>query len=318
MPYNLFKNRNISGMYGRKCRMKNKLAIVGTAIMACLFCSLLIPGIANHIWPEETIETSSQINQPKQSTNSSESKFSLPRSITLPVIMYHSVSDEYESEWTITDAQLRQDLDYLKKEGFEAVLSQDLIDFVDGKGQLPAKPILLTFDDGYQNNYTTVFPMLKEFHQRAVVLPIGIACDCENQVFLNWDQVKEMKQDGCIEIGNHTWDMHRKMKNPPRQGCKKLKEESIESYQEMLKADLETLQNKIVDISGSKPICFAYPYGARSKEAEHVLHSMGFKLSLLTKEGFNTVKRGDSTSLLNLKRYNRAPNRSLEAILKKM
>lgn len=295
--------------------MKKRLVLIGTVGFVCFvfLFSLFIMG--ENTPSKGSVEKNAPMNRPAVS---SEPSFLKPLNIILPVIMYHSVSDEYENEWTISESQFRQDLDYLKQKGFEAVLSQDLVDYVEGKKQLLEKPILLTFDDGYQNNYTKVFPMLKEFHQCAVVLPIGIACDCENQVFLNWDQVREMKQDGCIEIGNHTWDMNRKDKESPRQGCKKLPEESVEVYQETLKSDIKTLQDKLLKITGSKAICFAYPYGARSKEAEHVLHILGFKLSLLTKEGFNKIKQGDPTSLLNLKRYNRGPNRSLEDILGKL
>ena len=68
---------------------------------------------------------------------------------------------------------MEQDFQYLKEQGYTAVLPDDLIAYANGEGQLPPKPILITFDDGYYNNYSYAFPLLKKYDMKAVISIVG-------------------------------------------------------------------------------------------------------------------------------------------------
>ena len=76
------------------------------------------------------------------------------RPIDLPVLMYHGVNsrENRAGDYVITPEALRQDLVWLKKNGYHTVVIQDLLDYVDHGTPLPEKPVMLTFDDGYYNN----------------------------------------------------------------------------------------------------------------------------------------------------------------------
>ncbi|MBR2038566.1 MAG: polysaccharide deacetylase family protein, partial [Lachnospiraceae bacterium] len=77
-----------------------------------------------------------------------------------------------------------------------------LADYVENGTMLPEKPVLLTLDDGYENNYTNAFPLLKKYNMKAVISLIG------KDMRLNENQLKEKHDSGLVEIGNHTYDLH--------------------------------------------------------------------------------------------------------------
>ena len=81
--------------------------------------------------------------------------------------MYHSfVPDGTDcNTWTLTDARFREDLQWLDDNGYTTVLPSELA----AGGPLPEKAVMLTFDDGYENNYSIAYPLLKEFDAKAVI-----------------------------------------------------------------------------------------------------------------------------------------------------
>jgi hypothetical protein len=123
----------------------------------------------------------------------------------IPILMYHKIGDPPEGSkmpnlWVSTTT-FRKQLDYLKKRGYTPILFKDLYAFWDGKKQLPEKPILLTFDDGYQNNYTAAAPILKEFGYPATLYVVVQTVGWDNAwhnpesevrlKMVTWDQLKE-------------------------------------------------------------------------------------------------------------------------------
>ena len=74
--------------------------------------------------------------------------------VDIPIVMYHSVlkDEKYHGKYVISPAELENDILYLKEQGYTTIFMEDLINYTKG-GELPEKPIMLTFDDGYYNNY---------------------------------------------------------------------------------------------------------------------------------------------------------------------
>ena len=81
--------------------------------------------------------------------------------IRMPVLMYHSINSKESKagDYVITPAALRGDLEWLKQNGYQTVVVQDLLDYVEEGTPLPEKPVMITFDDGYYNNYLNAFPL---------------------------------------------------------------------------------------------------------------------------------------------------------------
>lgn len=228
---------------------------------------------------------------------------------SLPVVMYHSVRQEekYSGKYVITPAQFEADLKYLAENGYTAVSVEELCMFVSGKGKLPPKPVLLTFDDGYYNNYLYVYPLLKQYNAKAVISPVGKFSELYSEEpqaagysHLSWDQVREMAQSGFVEIGNHSYNMH---SADTRAGVLKKDGESESEYISAITEDIEKMQLLLKENSGVDCVIFAYPFGNYDKAGRECVEKMPFVCSLSCTEGLNEIKKGSSLQML--KRYNR-------------
>ena len=246
-------------------------------------------------------------------------------SVQLPAIMYHGITKERSrvSKYVISYDMFEADLKYIQANGYTTVLIQDLINYVDGTGDLPEKPILLTFDDGYYNNYTYGFELLKQYDMKAIISIIGRWTDLYSQTgennpnysHLTWENISEMMDSGLVEIQNHSYDMHTIDKG--RNGTKKNKNEGVQTYAKILTEDIGKLQQEMRDQTGYTPTCFAYPYGGISDASYQVIKDMGFRSSLSCEENMNTITRGDKDCLYKLSRYLRSNTESVEKILKR-
>ena len=85
-----------------------------------------------------------------------------PLTFTIPILAYHSVCGNRVSGNCVPTKSFRAQLQYLHGAGYDTVSFEDLLRWEIGIGLLPKKPVILTFDDGHRDNYTTVFPMLRQ------------------------------------------------------------------------------------------------------------------------------------------------------------
>lgn len=245
-----------------------------------------------------------------------------PQGVIVPIMMYHEVRLSNFHKLAISPSELAADLTYLRKEGYTTINMEDLIRYARGKGNLPEKPIVLTFDDGYLNNYAYAYPVLKRYGDKAVLSIIAKNTDDFTRVpddnmkyaHMTWDQVREMQHAGVFEIQNHTYNLHAMGKK--RFGCKKLPGESLETYTNVLTDDLTRCQQEIRDETGVTPTTFTYPYGNVSKESLPIIKKMGFQASLSCVYGINVLPR-DPDALFVLKRVSRYHNVSLQKTLAK-
>ncbi|MBQ6066056.1 MAG: polysaccharide deacetylase family protein [Clostridia bacterium] len=243
--------------------------------------------------------------------------------VDVPILMYHSVcvNDRVRSDYYITPEKFEGDLQYLKHNGYTAVFISELADYAEGKGELPEKPVALTFDDGYYNWLTDVLPLLERYDMKGTFNVVGAYAEKEAQAevrspaysYLTWEEIKTLAESGRAEIGSHTWDMH---ELGARRGCKKMKGEAAGHYAEALTEDLSRLQTALKENCDISPATFAYPYGEISKESVPVLQKLGFRAALTCDERVNKLVR-DPSVLFSLGRVNRASRWSTEAFMGK-
>ena len=134
----------------------------------------------------------------------------LEQGIQLPIIMYHGIlkDTKRQGKYVISPELLESDMKYLKENGYTPVFMQDVIDYVKNGTPLPEKPIILSFDDGYYNNYAYAFPLAQQYDTKIVIAPI--IKDTEkyseaneenaNYGHITWDNMKEMVDSGYVEI----------------------------------------------------------------------------------------------------------------------
>ena len=244
--------------------------------------------------------------------------------VKVPIVMYHSVLKDSSKDGTyvVSPSEFENDLVYLLENGYTTIFLQDLVDYVYRGNTPPEKPVVITFDDGYLNNLTYVLPILQKYQAKAEINIVGSYSQRfsetpdpkPNYAHLTWEDIKALRDSGCFEIGNHTYDMHRQTK---RRGCAKNKGEDTESYQAALRADLTKTQELLRENCGITPTVFAYPYGYISEESIQVLKEMGFTVALTCYEKPNYITRNPE-KLYALNRYNRPSGVSTEQFMKKL
>ena len=102
--------------------------------------------------------------------------------IFLPVIMYHSILNDSSrvNDYVVTPEMVENDLNYLKEHGYNAVFTEDIINYTKG-GDLPPKPIIITADDGFYNNYTYLVPLLIKYDMKASISIVGYYSEVTDQ-----------------------------------------------------------------------------------------------------------------------------------------
>lgn len=245
--------------------------------------------------------------------------------VRVPIIMYHSLLDKKTNQWNISPSAFEGDLKYLSDNGYQAVFISELITYVYEGVPLPEKPVVLTFDDGYYNNYSSGMPLLKKHGSKIVLSVIGSNTDhwtehddetSERYGHLTWPQIEEMAESGYVELANHTQNLHKNSNG--RNGCCRKKSENLEEYERLMTEDLEILQDKLEEVSGIRPECFTYPFGSKCEESVDILKKLGFKATLSCASGINRLSVGNPECLVYMKRNNRTPEQSVEFILKKI
>lgn len=224
------------------------------------------------------------------------------------VLMYHSIGDN-PVFFTVKPKDFQRQMDKLFQEKYNVVSLSRLAEYI-GRKSIPAKTVVLTFDDGYEDNYFSALPVLKKYNfSAAVFLATGFAGEkIPNSAdfplkSLNWRQIREMHDSGLIDFQPHTVS-HPKL--------------SRVSFEE---AEKEILQSKKCLEENLKKTCrfFAYPKGDYSRQTEDLLKKHGFSLALTIKEGLISpednpfvLNRNSIDSSVNLTQFRGKISRSVE------
>lgn len=193
----------------------------------------------------------------------------------IPVLLYHRVISDPSLAGKhgtyVTTKQLEAHLEYLHKNNYTPITFEDLS--MINRFDKEKKYVILTFDDGYEDNYTLLFPMLKRFNFKAVIFMVTGKKENtwdyldEGRTFplLERTQILEMNKYG-IEFGAHTMN-HVDL----------TKVEVAEARQE-----IEGSREALEEILGKKVTAFAYPYGSVNETVKDLVKKAGFKYGIAT------------------------------------
>ena len=173
----------------------------------------------------------------------------------LPVLMYHHFADEAKEGTVVTPVRFREQMNALKEAGYQAVTIPQVIDYVENGAPLPARPILITMDDGYGSNLDTAAPILEETGMCATVFAIGINEGEEYyphsgepmwQERFAFEKAAPWVEKGIIDVQSHTFDMHQLASYgySGRDGVLRLEGESDEDYRQALLSDTEAFRQR--------------------------------------------------------------------------
>lgn len=253
------------------------------------------------------------------------------QSTTLPILMYHNLSNNGGDD-SISAEKFEQHISTLYELGYNSVSFSQLCDYVQKGIDLPEKPVVITFDDGYLSNYEIAYPILKKYNTKATMFVIGVSVgsreyykDTNHSItpHFSYEQAREMEQSGLVDIQSHTYDMHmwapyEKQQTEVRPNILRTKDESDKSYLEALERDLEKTNADFEKHLSKKATVLSYPGGYTDPMAQAVLMQNGICATVSTKEGKATVVKGLPQSLIMMNRFNINGTTTMEKFLKKI
>ncbi|MBV7275402.1 polysaccharide deacetylase family protein [Clostridium sp. PL3] len=193
---------------------------------------------------------------------------------SVPVLMYHSIDYEKGNELRVPKEKFREQMQYLKDNGYTTLTFDELYDFLVNNKPVPEKSVVITFDDGYEDNYQNAYPILKEFGFNAAVFVITNAVDNEKP-FLTSEQLNEMEKNG-IEIESHTL---------AHDELNKLSYDKQVTTLKGSKAFIEKTLNKQVKY-------IAYPFGKWNDDTIKALKDTGYDMAFTTVSGWSDKSQG--------------------------
>ena len=246
----------------------------------------------------------------------------------VPVLMWHNLAEESSGDMTISVDTFRAQIEALHEAGFKTVSLQQLYDYVHFGTELPGKPIVLTFDDGYFSNYEYAFPILQEYDMQATIFAIGVSVgkdtykDTDHAMTPHFgaDEAREMVAPGLISVQSHTYDMHQW---PPfEDGNAQVREtllpfdgEADADYEAAVEADFAESRELLESITGQPVNALAFPEGAYVTLTQDALRSAGAELTFTTVRAVNTVVKGLPQSLCAMPRFGMTESADMTALV---
>jgi len=187
--------------------------------------------------------------------------------LDIPIITYHKISNRKEfGLTTVSKHKFETQMKYLYSHGYNTIRLKDLSQ----EAKLPEKPVIITFDDGYENIYLNAIPVLKKYNFKAVIFIVANYIGHYNTweamqfqqkyMHLTEDQIRRLRDEGH-EIGSHS-KMHNHL---PTLSGNKLIDEIKGS-----KIKLEKLLDKKIS-------SFCYPYGRFNEKIVNLVKEAGYR-----------------------------------------
>lgn len=210
---------------------------------------------------------------------------------SVPVLLYHHVAPDRE----VTPEAFETQLSWMRSAGYAALSGTELLDHLEGRKPVPPRSVVLTFDDGYADNWVYAFPALKRHGFKATIFVVTGRLDAlgaqrlrsdeggalvetrrDERVssgFLNWAETKAMAESGLVEIGSHTEthkDFNRRIPYADLHG------------------ELERSRRMIEEKIGASCGQLAWPWGDYEQSWPRLAAEAGYDLVYTTRPGANT------------------------------
>ncbi len=210
-----------------------------------------------------------------------------PRVSGLPALMYHKIGvppsgPALKNLW-VSKCAFTTQLRYLLDRGYETMLFSELRDAEAGRIPMPARPLLITFDDGYADNFETALPVLRQMGMKANIFLVLEGMDRHNswhdpntepwQRMLTWAQTAEMQSSGLVEFGSHTM----------RHAC--LTKLTLDEARWEIVESKKRLENRL----DREILAFAYPYGAGAYDpaVRSLVREAGYRYDFGVRQGIS-------------------------------
>ncbi len=159
-------------------------------------------------------------------------------------LMYHSIKEEPTTSLTnlfVKPSEFEEHLETLDDLGYSFI-------FADEFQPSNTPTVMLTFDDGYDDNYTEMFPILKKYNAKATIFMVTSLIDCPG--YLTREQIKEMAESGLVRFASHTHN-HRNL---------------VSLSEENIRDEFETSKQILAELTGHETNAICYPTGSVSED----------------------------------------------------
>ena len=191
--------------------------------------------------------------------------------INIPILTYHNFEPVKPGIVTISTARFEEQLQYIKEHGYTIIPLKEAVAYLQGKKKsLPAKPVVITIDDGRITVYQNLLPLVKKYNI-PVTLFIYPSITSHESYAMTWEQIKELQKTGLFDIQSHTYT-HPDFNDDQKQM-------TPAAYQEAVKSELEKSKNIIQDKLGVKVTLLAWPFGKYNPYVEQQAKKSGYVMA---------------------------------------
>lgn len=188
--------------------------------------------------------------------------------------MYHYVgkvpprdpNPQLRAGLTVSPQTFLQQVQWLQANGYHSIDASELDGYFEGRNDLPAKPVMLTFDDGNADLYTTAYPILRQYHMRVVAYIVSGFLGAQGRVTAA--QVSEMSRNG-VEIGSHTFNHEDLTRESPGR----------------LQMELTRSKQTLEQLTGHPVLDFAYPAGRYNPAVQRGVQRAGYTSAMASDQG---------------------------------
>lgn len=218
----------------------------------------------------------------------------------VPVLCYHHIREakpgqsETLKSYSVSPESFAQQMKALKDSGYQTILPGDLYNYLVHGAKLPAKPVILSFDDTDEEQYSIGYQEMKKYGFKGVFFIMTISINRPR--YMTTEQLKELSDDGNA-VEAHTWDHHMVTKY-----------NAADFVTQFVKP-----KKKVEDITGKPAEYFAYPYGVWNMAAIPELKKAGYKMAFIL-----STKRDSTEPLYTLRRMLVAGQWSTQGVFRAM
>ncbi len=233
----------------------------------------------------------------------------------ITVLTYHDIAaDPGNDVYALSRSMFVAHMDYLQTNGYQPISLSQLDEYRKHPERMPAKAVMLTFDDGLTSYYEFVVPVLKSYQFPSVASVVTSWMDGKNTPpeysgkLMSWDQLRKISRSPLVEIVSHTHDLHHGIQSNP-QGSQEAasvtrqyfpanqRYETEEAYRQRIQIDLQHSIERLHEELGIKPRAVTWPYGSFDNVLSDIASDLGLNYQFSLQDG--------PTALTSLPRINR-------------
>ena len=230
------------------------------------------------------------------------------------ILSYHEIADKsktLDSSYAVTPSNFDHQMRWLMDNGYHFIGINDILKYRKNGKKLPAKSVLITFDDGYQSVYANAYPILKKYKIPSVIALVGSWLTKEDKVdfsgnmiprseFLSQKEIKEMVSSGLVEVASHSYAAHKGIQGNPQGSMQpairtrqwlseKQAYEDEKAYEQRIYNDLAENNKFLKHYTGQKPRVMVWPYGHYNSKVRKIAEKLGMPIGLTLDDGSNTA-----------------------------